>query len=193
MRVRTVALLLTDVVGSTRLWRDAPESMNAAMIRHHELVAAAAAAHGGWRPVDQGEGDATFLAFDSAVDAVAAALDLQRALIAEPWPTPAPLAVRIGIHVGEVITRDGNIFGETVSRCARIRGVAHGGQTLLSTAAYELVRDSLPSRAALRSLGEHRMKDLIRPEGIWQLDHPDLPGDFPPLASLNRGRHNLPV
>lgn len=191
--MQTVALLLTDVVGSTVLWRDAPMTMNQAMARHHELVAAAVAAHGGWRPVDQGEGDSTFSAFDSPAAALAAALQLQRACAAECWPTPTPLMLRIGVHVGEVISRDGNLFGEAVSRCARIRGIGHGGQTLLSTAAYELVRDALPSGASLRSLGAHRMRDLVRPEGVWQLDHPDLTAEFPPLTSLELGRHNLPV
>ena len=189
----TVALVLTDVEGSSRLWRDAPEPMNAAMARHHQLVAEIVAAHGGWRPADQGEGDSTFIAFESAASAVAAAVELQQALARETWPTPEPVRVRIGVHVGEVVSRDGNLFGETVSRCARIRGIGHGGQTLLSGATYELVRDRLPGGLTLRSLGEHRMKDLVRPEPIWQLDHPDLPRDFPPLASLDVGRHNLPA
>ncbi len=191
--MRTVALLLTDIEGSTLLWQEAPDAMDAAMARHHDLIAAAVDAHGGWRPVDQGEGDSTFLAFDSAVGAVAAALELQRAFAREAWPTQAALSVRAGVHVGEVIIRNGNLFGETVNRCARIRGIGHGGQTLLSTAAYELVRDGLPDGASLQSLGEHRLRDLVRPERLWQLDHPDLPAEFPPLTSLNRGRHNLPV
>lgn len=188
-----MALVLTDVEGSTRLWRDAPDAMDIAMARHEELVKAATAEHGGWRPADQGEGDSTFLAFDSALDAVEAALQLQKALAAEPWPTPQPLTVRIGVHVGEVVSRDGNLLGETVSRCARLRDIGHGGQVLLSTAACELVRRRLPAGVGVRDLGEHRMKDLVHPERVWQLEHPDLPRDFPSLRSLNRGRHNLPL
>ena len=188
-----MALVLTDVQGSTRLWREAPEAMNAAMARHHELVAEVVEAHRGVRPLEQGEGDSTFSAFHSAVDAVTAALQLQRAFATEPWPTPSPVMIRIGIHVGEVISRDGNLFGETVNRCARLRDIGHGGQVLLSTAAYELVRHRLPAGAGVRSLGEHRMKDLVHPEGVWQLEHPELRADFPPPSSLNRGRHNLPL
>lgn len=191
--MQTAVLLLTDVVGSTRLWAGEHQAMNAAMGRHHEIVHALAAAHGGWRPVDQGEGDAVFAAFSSPTAAVACAAEVQRALAAESWPTSTPLTVRIGVHVGEVEERGGNLFGDPVNRCARLRGLGSGGQTLLSAAVYELVRDKLVDGLALSDLGEHRMKDLIRAERVWQLDVPGLPSTFPPLSSLDRVLHNLPV
>jgi len=190
--VQTLVLVLTDVQGSARLWQDEPAAMDAAMQRHHEIVHATVAEHGGFRPVDQGEGDAVFAAFPSASEAVAAVAQVQRALEAEPWPTSVPLRVRIGVHVGEVIERGGNLFGDAVNRCARLRGLASGGQALLSAAVYELVRDKLPSGLAVQNLGEHRMKDLVRPEHVWQLDV-DGPGEFGPLQSLDRVLHNLPV
>lgn len=137
-------LVLTDVQGSTRLWQDEPVAMDAAMTRHHEIVHGAVAEHGGWRPVDQGEGDAVFAAFRSPTAAVAAVVQVQRDLDAEAWPTSVPLRVRIGVHLGEVTERGGNLFGDPVNRCARLRGLGHGGQTLLSAPVYELVRDKLP-------------------------------------------------
>jgi len=191
--VETLVLVLTDVQGSTRLWQDEPAAMDVAMRRHHEIVHGAVAEHGGWRPVDQGEGDAVFAAFRSPTEALAAVVQVQRALAGEPWPTSVPLQVRIGVHVGEITERGGNLYGDPVNRCARLRGLGAGGQTLLSSSVYELVRDMLPAGVAVRDLGEHRMKDLTRPEHVWQLDADGLATDFPPLASLDRVLHNLPV
>src|SRR5688500_990338 len=123
---------MTDVQGSTRLWRDSPDAMDGALARHSALLDEAVEAHGGWRPLEQGEGDSAVLVFRTASAAVAAAIDLQRALHAEPWPTPSPLLVRMGVHVGDVLVRGRNVYGDTLNRCARIRGIAHGGQTLVS-------------------------------------------------------------
>jgi predicted ATPase/class 3 adenylate cyclase len=190
---QTVALVMTDVQGSTRLWREAPEAMHAAMARHDAIVAEVLARHGGWRPTDQGEGDSAFLAFQGTRAAVAAAVDLQLAMHAEPWPEPVQLSVRIAVGVGEVYPRDGNLYGDAVNRTARVRGLASGGQTLLTSAVRALVGDELPSGVTLRDLGAHRMKDLIQPEQVFQLDHPDLPSTFPPLPSLDRQPHNLPM
>jgi len=191
--VETVVLLLTDVQGSGRLWQEEPEAMDPAMARHHEIIHTAVTHHGGWRPVDQGEGDAVFAAFRSPTSAVACAADIQRLLTQEPWPTATPLRVRVGLHLGEVISRDGNLYGDPVNRCARLRGLGHGGQTLVSTALYEVVRDRLPAGTALVDLGEHRMKDLVRPERVWQLSVENLPQEFPALSSLDLAKHNLPV
>ncbi len=191
--METLVLVLTDVQGSTRLWQDEPVTMNAAMARHHEIVHAAVAAHGGWRPADQGEGDAVFAAFRSATEAVAAVAQVQQQLAAEVWPTSIPLTVRIGVHLGEVTERDGNLYGDPVNRCARLRGLGAGGQSLLSAVVYEAVRDRLPHGVGLVDLGEHRMKDLSRPERVWQLTGPGLDGPFPPLASLDVVRQNLPL
>ncbi len=184
-------LALTDVQGSTRLWQDEPAAMDAAMARHHAIVHGAVAEHGGWRPVDQGEGDAVFAAFRSATAALDAVAQVHRELVAESWPTSTPLQVRIGVHVGEVTERAGNLYGEPVNRCARLRGLATGGQTLLSAPVFELVRDKLPAGASVTDLGEHRMKDLVRPEHVWQLDVDGLQSEFPPLSSLDRVLHNL--
>ncbi|MDQ1687510.1 MAG: hypothetical protein QOK42_485, partial [Frankiaceae bacterium] len=184
---------MTDVQGSTRLWREAAQQMHAAMTRHDAIVAEVLALHEGWRPTDQGEGDSAFLAFAGARAAVAAALDLQLAFQAEPWPPDAPIRVRIAVGAGEVYPRDGNLYGDAVNRTARVRGLGAGGQTLLTSAVRELVGSDLPSGASLRDLGAHRMKDLIHPEQVWQLEHPALPSSFPPLASLDRQPHNLPL
>jgi class 3 adenylate cyclase len=191
--VDTVVVVLTDVEGSTRLWREQPKAMDDAMRRHHEIVHGAVAEHGGWRPVDQGEGDSVFGAFPSATAALACAVQIQHRLAAEPWPTTTALRVRIGVHVGEVVERGGNLYGDPVNRCARLRALGAGGQTLVTNAVYELVRDRLPPDVTLRDLGEHRMKDLVRPERIWQADVRGLPSDFPQLRSLDRVQHNLPA
>ena len=196
--MRTVVLMMTDVVGSTRLWAQDHDAMIAAMARHHHLVHALVVAHGGSRPVDQGEGDSVFAAFPSASAAVTCAAEVQRRLGAEHWPTPSPLRVRVALHVGEVEERDGNLFGTAVNRCARLRALAAGGQTLVSSPLYELLRDRLPSELGLQDLGEHHLKDLPRPERVWQLTGPGLDGPFPPLnasSAPEQGavRHHPPV
>lgn len=189
----TVALLMTDVVASSPKWRDAPEAMDAAMRRHHEIVHGAVEAWGGWRPLDQGEGDAVLAAFRSAPAAVAAAVQAQLELQSEPWPDGAALSVRMGVHAGDVLSRGGNLFGETVNRCARVRGVASGGQIVVSSPVFELVRDRLENALRLVELGEHRLRDLSRPERLYQVVAPGLPEEFPALASLDRAQHNLPI
>jgi predicted ATPase/class 3 adenylate cyclase/DNA-binding CsgD family transcriptional regulator len=189
----TVTFLLTDVEGSTRLWEQAPDAMRAALARHDELFEEAVRAHGG-RPIrPRGEGDSRFAVFTGVSDAVTAALALQRALADAVWPTPRPIKVRIGVHTGEAQLRDGDYYGSTVNRCARIRAIGHGGQTLLSEAAATLIRDDLPDGARLLDLGTHRLKDLARPEQVFQLVGPGLASDFPPLTSLDARPHNLPV
>ncbi|HVE98563.1 MAG TPA: adenylate/guanylate cyclase domain-containing protein [Mycobacteriales bacterium] len=191
--VRTVVLLMTDVVGSTRLWAAEHEAMSAAMARHHEIVHRLVAEYGGWRPTDQGEGDSVFAAFSLATAAVSCAAAVQRTLAEQQWPTSTPLTVRIGMHVGEVEERAGNLLGDAVNRCARLRALGSGGQTLLTSALRGLVRDHLAEGLDVVDLGEHRMKDLSRPERVWQLSGEGLAGPFAPLASLGRVRHNLPV
>jgi class 3 adenylate cyclase len=144
--------------------------------------------HDGIRPVEQGEGDRFVAAFARARDAVACALAIQQDL------SDSPLRLRIGVHAGDAVRRDeGNYAGPAINRAARIRNTAHGGQTVLSRAAADLAVDALPDGADLRDLGVHRLQDLSRPERIFQLCHPDLPAEFPPLRSLDAARHNLPV
>ena len=171
----TVTLLLADVEGSTRLWETQPDQMTAAMARMNATVSDTIATHGGVRPVEQGEGDSFVAAFARASDAVACALELQRAPL-------APIRLRIGIHTGEIQLRDeGNYAGPTINRTARLRDLGHGGQTLLSGTTEDLVADRLPVDAWLTDLGSHALRDLPRPERVAQLCHPDLVNGFPPL------------
>jgi class 3 adenylate cyclase len=189
----TLTFVLTDVEGSTRLWETHRQAMGGAVARHDRLVSQAVADHGGRLVKTKGEGDSTFSVFTSPAQAAAAALELQQALAAEPWPLPAPLAVRAAIHAGEVQEREADFYGPVVNRCARLRAIGHGGQTLLPAVAAELVRDDLPKGAYLRELGVHRLKDLAAPEQVFQLCHPDLPVEFPPLLSLEARPNNLPL
>jgi len=184
----TVTLLLADVEGSTRLWETQPDKMAEALARMDAVVTEAVAARGGVRPVEQGEGDSFVVAFARASDAVACALDLQRAPL-------DPILLRIGVHTGEVRLRDdANYAGPTINRTARLRDLGHGGQTLLSGATAPLVVDCLPPDAWLTELGAHRLRDLPRPERVVQLCHRDACNDFPPLRSANAvAKHNLPI
>ena len=171
----TVTLLLADVEGSTRLWETQPKEMTAALARLNSVVSDVIATHDGVRPVEQGEGDSFVAAFARASDAVAAALEMQRAPL-------APIRLRIGVHTGEIQLRDeGNYAGPTINRTARLRDLGHGGQTLLSGATEAMVLDALPSDAWLSDLGTHPLRDLPRPERVMQLCHPDLVNEFPPL------------
>ena len=141
-------LLLADVEGSTRLWETQPDEMTAALARLNQTVSEVIAAYGGVRPVEQGEGDSFVAAFARASDAVACALKLQRAPL-------APIRLRIGLHTGEVQLRDeGNYAGPTINRTARLRDLAHGGQTVLSGATEDMVVDRLPAGAWLTDLGD---------------------------------------
>jgi predicted ATPase/class 3 adenylate cyclase/DNA-binding CsgD family transcriptional regulator len=189
----TVTFLLTDIEGSTRLWEAHPELMAEAVPVHYALLADAVGRHGGVRPVEQGEGDSVVAAFSRASDAVSAALAAQRALAEVEWPEGLELHVRIALHTAEAQLRDeGNYFGVALSRCARLRAIARGGQTLLSRAAQNLVLDRLPAGAALVDLGSHRLRDLGRPEHVFLLSHPELPEDSRPPRSLDALPNNLP-
>jgi predicted ATPase/class 3 adenylate cyclase/DNA-binding CsgD family transcriptional regulator len=171
----TVTLLLADVEGSTHLWETQPGEMTAAVARLDRALADVVAVHHGVRPVEQGEGDSFVVAFARASDAVAAALGLQLAPL-------APIRLRIGVHTGEVQLRDdANYIGPTINRTARLRDLAHGGQTVLSGTTEPLVVDRIPAGAWVTDLGTHPLRDLPRPERVVQLCHPDLVNEFPPL------------
>ena len=175
----TVTLLLADVEGSTRLWETQPDAMKVAVERLDQTLSDAVTAHHGVRPVEQGEGDSFVIAFARAADAVGCALELQQAPL-------APIKLRIGLHTGDVQLRDeGNYIGPTINRTARLRDLAHGGQTVLSGATEPLVIDQLPDGVTLADLGTHPLRDLPRPERVVQLCHPDLRDDFPPLRTAN--------
>lgn len=184
----TVTLLLGDVEGSTRLWETEPEKMTTALALMNRMVDQAVAAHDGVRPLEQGEGDSFVTAFARASDAVACAVELQRAPL-------APIRLRIGIHTGEIQLRDeANYAGPTINRTARLRDLAHGGQTVLSGATEPLIVDRLPDGVWLTDLGSYPLRDLPRPERVVQLCHPDLRNDFPPLRVRQAlAAHNLPA
>ena len=177
----TVTFLFTDIEGSTRLWETQHAAMQAALPRHDALVRHCIAAHGGH--VFKTGGDAFCAAFHTASDALAAALEAQRALHREPWPDPVKIRVRMALHAGAVELRDGDYFGPPLNRVARLLSAGHGGQTLLSESTHDLGRDHLPPLATVRALGEHGLKDLARREAVFQLCHPDLPQTFPPLKT----------
>jgi predicted ATPase/class 3 adenylate cyclase/Tfp pilus assembly protein PilF len=190
----TVTFLMTDVEGSTRQWESHQQDMRVATETLNEILYNAIERANGSRPEEQGEGDSVVGAFSRATDAVSCALDIQQTLHNERWPDEISIRVRIGIHTGEVQLRgQRNYFGPPLNRCARLRGLAHGGQTLVSLATEQLVRGSLPKGAYLRDLGPQRMKDLSQPERVFQLCHSDLPDEFPPLRSLEGLPNNLPV
>jgi len=188
-----VTFLLTDIEGSTALWERFPEAMRLTVARHDVLLTEQIERRGGVVVRSQGEGDSFFAVFPHARDAVTAARDIQRALHAEAWPIEAPLRVRMALHTGEAELRDENYYGAAVNRCARLRSVAYGGQVLLSGATYELIRDDLPQSIDLLGLGEHHLKDLLRPEQIFQIAGSGLPSAFPPLRTLEARPNNLPV
>jgi predicted ATPase/class 3 adenylate cyclase len=189
----TITFLFTDLEGSTKLWEEFPEKMQVALARHDEIVRQAIEGNGG--RVIKTTGDGFHAVFERGQLSIAAALQAQRALTQAQWDEiqPHTLRVRMGLHTGEAEARAGDYYGPTINRAARLMAAAHGGQTLLSTTTANLVQDQLPAGVALRDLGEHRLKDLIRSEHIFQLGHPDLPADFPPLRSLDAFPNNLPV
>lgn len=188
----TVTFLFTDIEGSTRLWQNNPDAMRAAVTRHDALLRQAVENNNG--VIFKTTGDGIAAAFGVAPDALAAGLAIQQALLAEIWPEATMVRARMGIHTGAAEMRDGDYFGITLNRCARLMAAGHGGQTLLSEVTNELARDTLPSGVSLLSLGEHRLKDLAQPETLYQLAHAALPADFPPLRTLDNPDtpNNLP-
>jgi predicted ATPase/class 3 adenylate cyclase len=187
----TVTFLFTDIEGSTRLWEKHPEAMKVALARHDQLLRGAIEAHRG--NVFKTIGDAFCAAFWEAEDAVAATLQFQRALAAEPWGDTGPLKVRAALNTGETQERDGDYFGPALNRVARLLSAGYGGQILLCGSTAGVVRGALPDGASLRDLGERRLKDLTHPEHVYQLYAADLPADFPPLKTLDSRPNNLPA
>ncbi len=188
----TVTFLMTDIEGSTPLWERHADAMSAATTAHDALIDDAVADAGGLLIRPRGEGDSRFAVFERPAAAVAAAAVIQRGLAAGLGDYPFALRVRIALHTGAADWRAGDYYGSTVNRCARVRGLAHGGQTLLSQATAELIRDDLPAGLHLVELGTYPLKGLSRPETVYQLWLPDLPNDFPPLLSPAEFAGNLP-
>ncbi len=188
----TITFLFTDIEGSTRLWEHQPDTMGGALARHDTILRGSIEGCGG--RVFKTMGDAFCAAFDNALDALSAALGAQRALAAEPWPAAiGAIRARMALHTGTAQERDGDYFGPPLNRVARLLAAGHGGQTLLSLATQELVRDGLSPGASLLDLGQHRLRDLFRPEHIYQLATSDLPAEFPPLKTLDAKLTNLPA
>ncbi len=189
----TVTLLFTDIEGSTRLWEAEPEPMTAALRRHDAIVRSAVEGATGY--VFKTVGDAFCAAFSTPQAAALAALTAQRGLADEQWPTSRPIRVRMGLHTGACEERDRDYFGPVVNRAARLEAAAHGGQVLVSGATAELLAGSLPDGVGLHDLGLHRLKDLGRPEQVFQLMAGFLQASFPPLASLDNPElpNNLPT
>ncbi len=192
--VETLTFLFTDIEGSTALLRRQGEGVYAQVLAgHHSLIRSGLAAHGGQEVST--EGDAFFAVFSSPRACVAAVTQMQQAIEAHPWPAGEHVRVRMGVHTGEAARTATGLVGLDVHRAARVAAVAYGGQVLLSETVAALVRDSLPPGVALRDLGVHRLKDLGRPEQIFQLDATGLQAEFPPLRSLGHPalQHNLPA
>jgi DNA-binding SARP family transcriptional activator len=176
-----VTFVLTDVVGSSRLWDKDPDAMAVALARHDEIIASAVGRHRGVLLKARGEGDSTFAVFQRATDAVAAAITGQRALVGETWPPDTPVSVRMALHTGEALERDGDYYGPTVNRVARLRALAGGGQVLLSQATATVVRDGLPNGVELVDLGQQELRDLTRLEMVYGLTGEGL-GPVVPLT-----------
>jgi class 3 adenylate cyclase len=179
----TLTVLHTDIENSTSLTRHLREQYPAVLDTHRTLLRAAFTAYEGWE-VDT-QGDAFFVVFRRATQAVAAAVQIQRALATASWPQGGAVRVRIGIHTGEPIRTTEGYTGLDVIRAARIKEAGHGGQVLLSASTTAIVQDALLDELGLRDLGIHRLKSLPRPERIFQLLIPGLPTDFPPLQTLD--------
>ena len=188
--IGTVTFLFTDMEGSTRAWEAHPAETQAALKRHDEIVARKVETRDGVIILERGEGDSVFAVFARPSDAVAAACEIQRALRAQSWPAHVPMRVRMAIHTGEA---GADYRGPHVNRAARLRAIAHGEQILLSGVTAGIVRGMLPNDSSLIDLGQHRLRDVVEMEHVFQLTHPELRSDFPPLKSLGNFRQNLPV
>jgi predicted ATPase/class 3 adenylate cyclase len=182
------SFVLTDIVGSVRLWERDAEAMSAAVARHVELVEREVAAAGGELVHEKGEGDSTFSVFVRPADAVAAAMAIQRAISVEAWPATIPVQVRAGVHTGDAEARDGDWFGPVVNRAARLRALAGAGETLVSGVTAGLVADCPPEGAALLYRGRRVLRGIERPEEVWEL----VPADDARLDARPASRAGAP-
>jgi predicted ATPase/class 3 adenylate cyclase len=187
----TVTLLFTDLEGSTRLLQLLGKRYADVLAECRDLMRAAFQQHHG-HEVDT-QGDAFFVAFARASDAVSAAVTAQRALAGHSWPEGAPVWVRMGLHTGEPDLASEGYVGLSVHHAARIMSAGHGGQVLLSQVTCDLVEHDLPEKVSLRDLGEYRLKDLRHPHRLFQLVIAGLAADFPPLKTLDNSPNNLPI
>ena len=187
---RLLALVFTDVAGSTRLWERFPDQMRQAVAGHDALSRQAVQRHGG--RVVKMVGDGLYAVFEDPLDGLKALLELQLSLLDTQRTAGLELRIRSGLHVGPVEERDNDFFGPPVNRAARLMSIGHGQQMLVSQAAALLVRDRLPEGTSLQDLGTVRLRDIDQPEQVHQLRHADLPTVFPPLKGLEGSPGNLP-
>ena len=186
----TVTFLFSDIEGSTERWERDREAMSAALARHDALMRATLEARSGY--IFKTMGDEFCAAFFTAPDAVAAALDAQRAILGEDFSQVDCLRVRMALHTGAAEERNGDYFGPALNRVARLLAIGHGGQVLVSGISADLLQGEMPAQSSLRDLGAHRLKDLARPEQVYQLVAPNLPETFSTLRSLDELPNNLP-
>jgi predicted ATPase/class 3 adenylate cyclase len=187
----TVSFLFSDIEGSTRMLQELGDAFRPVLERHNTIVHESAEKHRG--RIVKNEGDGFFVAFQSALDAVSSAVEIQRQLASEEWSSPQNVVVRIGVHTGEGRLGGSDYVGIDVHRAARIGDSGHGGQTLVSEATARLVEYSLPEGTRLEDLGTHRLRDLTHEEHIFQLSVDGLPTEFPPLRTLTSSKGNLPI
>ena len=187
----TVTFLFSDIEGSTERWERDRDAMRTALARHDALMRKTLEARKGY--IFKTMGDEFCVAFSTASDALGAALETQRELAAEDFSEIGGLRVRMALHTGIADERDGDYFGNTVNRTARLLAIGHGGQVLVSGTTAGLLQGEAAPDSSLRELGEHRLKDLARPEQVYQLVAPDLPQTFPALRSLDELPNNLPL
>jgi class 3 adenylate cyclase len=183
LQTGVITFLMTDVAGSTRMWEERPEVAGAVLERHEALIRALVHQHGGELIQSRGEGDSTFSVFPDACEAASAAVEIHRALQRESWPEGATVRVRAALYTGQVERRHSHHHGPVPNRCARLRAAAHPGQTVCSQSTQACLAD-LATEIIRTDLGLHRLRDVIRPEHIFQLGHRDLPAAFPPLRTL---------
>ena len=185
----TVTFLFTDIEGSTKLWERHPEAMRSALQQHDALLRRAIQEKDGC--IFKTMGDAFCAVFDDVAKALSVAHAAQKAIMAQDWGK-TPIRIRIALHTGTAEVRDDDYFGPPVNHVARLLSVGHGGQILVSASTRGLAQSWLPDGLTFRDLGDHRLKDLVRAERIYQLIAPDLPTDFPLLNSLEANPNNLP-
>lgn len=187
-----LTFLFTDLENSTGLWQQAPLTMQSALARHDAITQTAVFEHNG--RIVKTTGDGLHAVFHSAIDGVLAALAMQQAMGSEKWPAETgSLKIRVGLHSGDSQERAGDYYGSTVNTAARVMDLGHGGQILLSEVTVLLLRGSILPEIMFKELGAYKLKGLVQPEVIYQLFHPDLVHEFPPLRSASVPKTNLPA
>ena len=189
----TITFMLTDLQGSTRAWDSKPRAMRSAMARHDVIIGVAVRRHAGELVETGREGDSVSAVFRTAATGAACALNIQSEFAAEKWPEEIVFNVRIALHTGEAELRGGHYYGSALNRCARLLAICNPGQVLLTKATEAMLADEVPQGASIEDLGLHRLRDLVRPEQVFQLNDLALPMEFPPLRSAARPLTNLPL